>query len=91
MAVISGGFIPLAKYVQAELGLDFAYANQLKVSDDGLSLTGETYGPIVDGTRKAELLDIIAVGDGANDLLMLGASGLGVAFNAKPRVQQQAF
>lgn len=65
-------------------------------------MTGETSGPIVDGIRKAELLDVIAqaegvtpnqviaVGDGANDLWMLNKAGLGIAFNAKPRVQEQA-
>jgi phosphoserine phosphatase SerB len=102
LAVISGGFMPLATYVKHELGLDYAFANQLRVSKDGLTLTGETYGPIVDGVRKAELLDVIAqaesvtpeqviaVGDGANDLFMLSKAGLGIAFNAKPRVQQQA-
>ncbi|KAJ1965190.1 Phosphoserine phosphatase [Dipsacomyces acuminosporus] len=102
LAVISGGFLPLAKYVRNELGLDYAFANQLKVSADGKSLTGETVGPVVDATRKAELLEVIAqaegiaidqvvaVGDGANDLLMLGKASLGIAFNAKPRVQQQA-
>ncbi|KAL2913428.1 Phosphoserine phosphatase [Polyrhizophydium stewartii] len=102
MAVVSGGFIPLAKYVQATLGLDFAHANGLAVSADGAHLTGETYGPIVDGRRKAELLvqiaaehgiphdQVVAVGDGANDLLMMGAAGLGIAYNAKPKVQEQA-
>ncbi|CAB4481144.1 phosphoserine phosphatase serb [Rhizophagus irregularis] len=102
LAVISGGFIPLAKYVKNELGLDYAFANQLKVSSDGLTLTGETVGPIVDAERKAELLEVIAqaenvtldqviaVGDGANDLLMLAKAGLGIAFNAKPRVQEKA-
>ncbi|CAO3616405.1 unnamed protein product [Cunninghamella blakesleeana] len=102
LAVISGGFMPLAKYVKSELGLDYAFANQLKVSSDGLTLTGETTGPIVDGIRKAELLEVIAqsegvslnqviaVGDGANDLWMLNKAGLGIAFNAKPRVQEQA-
>ncbi|KAI8802637.1 HAD-like domain-containing protein [Cladochytrium replicatum] len=103
MAVISGGFIPLALYVKATLGLDYAFANQLKVSADGSVLEGETIGSIVDGRRKAELLDVIAqaegihdrrqimaVGDGANDLLMLGRAGLGIAYNAKPKVQQQA-
>lgn len=94
--------MPLALYVKAELGLDYAFANQLEASSDGLTLTGKTIGPIVDGIRKAELLEVIAqaeglslkqviaVGDGANDLWMLNKAGLGIAFNAKPRVQEQA-
>jgi phosphoserine phosphatase len=98
---MKGGFIPLANYVKSELGLDYAYANQLQVSPDGKELTGMTVGSIVDAQRKAELLDVIAqsekiekdqvvaVGDGANDLIMLGAAGLGIAFNAKPKVQEQ--
>ncbi|KAI8981032.1 HAD-like domain-containing protein [Pilobolus umbonatus] len=102
LAVISGGFMPLALYVKAELGLDYAFANQLQVSSDGLTLTGETVGSVVDGVRKSELLEVlaqaeglslkqvVAVGDGANDLLMLNKAGLGIAFNAKPRVQEQA-
>ncbi|KAJ2766664.1 Phosphoserine phosphatase, partial [Coemansia nantahalensis] len=102
LAVISGGFLPLARYVKAELGLDYAFANQLGVTADGRRLTGTTLGPVVDAARKAELLEVIAqaegiaidqvvaVGDGANDLLMLGKASLGIAFNAKPRVQQQA-
>ncbi|KAI7900110.1 HAD-like domain-containing protein [Cokeromyces recurvatus] len=102
LAVISGGFMPLALYVKSELGLDYAFANQLEVSSDGLTLTGKTVGPIVDGIRKAELLEVIAqaeglslkqviaVGDGANDLWMLNKASLGIAFNAKPRVQEQA-
>ncbi|CAG8482930.1 13688_t:CDS:2 [Racocetra fulgida] len=103
LAVISGGFIPLAMYVKNELGLDYAFANQLKVSSDGLTFTGELDGPIVDGERKAELLEVIAqaenikleqvvaVGDGANDLFMLAKAGLGIAFNAKPRVQEKVY
>ncbi|KAJ2785290.1 Phosphoserine phosphatase [Coemansia javaensis] len=102
LAVISGGFLPLARYVKAELGLDYAFANQLGVTADGRRLTGTTVGPVVDAARKAELLEVIAqaegiaidqvvaVGDGANDLLMLAKASLGIAFNAKPRVQQQA-
>ncbi|KAF9953805.1 hypothetical protein BGZ65_004455 [Modicella reniformis] len=102
LAVISGGFMPLAVHVKNILGLDYAFANQLKVSPDGLYLTGETIGPVVSGERKAELLEVIAqaesvtldqviaVGDGANDLWMLAKAGLGIAFNAKPRVQQEA-
>jgi len=101
LAVCSGGFVPLANYIKNELGLDFAYANNLAISEDGTQLEGKTYGPIVDGSRKAELLgaisqlehlipeQTIAVGDGANDLLMMSKAGLGVAFNAKPRVQEQ--
>jgi len=102
LAVLSGGFMPLAEYVKGELGLDYAFANNLVVSQDGLTLTGDLSGPIVDATRKADLLtslakenDIslpqtLAVGDGANDLLMMKKAGLGVAFNAKPAVQVAA-
>ncbi|CAJ0877527.1 3023_t:CDS:2 [Entrophospora sp. SA101] len=90
------------KNLTSELGLDYAFANELKVSPDGLTLTGETIGPIIDGQRKAELLEVIAqaegvalnqviaIGDGANDLWMLSKAGLGIAFNAKPRVQEKA-
>ncbi|KAJ3342452.1 hypothetical protein HDU93_002210 [Gonapodya sp. JEL0774] len=101
-AVISGGFVPLAKYVKHYLGLDYSFANTLAVSHDGRYLTGEVEGDIVDAQRKAQLLEVIAqaeevtldqviaVGDGANDLPMLHKAGLGIAFNAKPKVQEQA-
>ncbi|KAJ1908275.1 Phosphoserine phosphatase [Tieghemiomyces parasiticus] len=102
LAVLSGGFTPFANYVKRELGLDYAFANTLQISPDGQTLTGETSGSIVDAERKAELLEVIAqaegvtldqvvaVGDGANDLLMLDKAGLGIAFNAKPKVQEKA-
>ncbi|KAF8476164.1 HAD-like domain-containing protein [Kalaharituber pfeilii] len=102
LAVLSGGFIPLANYVKEELGLDYAYANQLVVSEDGTQLTGELTGPIVHAQRKAELLEqiarqegiplkqTVAIGDGANDLVMMKKAGLGIAFNAKPKVQAEA-
>lgn len=102
MAVLSGGFIPLAKWVKAELGLDYAYANTLEISEDGKELTGKPLGRIVNNVVKAELLKeiaekenvplekAVAVGDGSNDLLMMAAAGFGIAFNAKPIVQLKA-
>ncbi|ODV90526.1 hypothetical protein CANCADRAFT_13468, partial [Tortispora caseinolytica NRRL Y-17796] len=99
-AVLSGGFIPLAKYVQEQLGLDYAFANSLAVV--GGKLSGEVEGEIVNANRKAELLqeiaakegielkDTVAIGDGANDLVMMSVAGFGIAFNAKPIVQQKA-
>ncbi|CAK3778785.1 Phosphoserine phosphatase [Lecanosticta acicola] len=103
-AVLSGGFIPLAMWVKETLGLDYAYANHL-VSDPALEqLTGELVGeaPIIHGQKKRELLlqlakengipteQVIAVGDGSNDLPMMEVAGLGIAFNAKPKVQLAA-
>lgn len=101
MAVCSGGFIPLAEYVKEQLGLDYAYANQLSTTSEGI-LDGTTKGEIVNGDKKAQLLleiaakhnidpvHAVAVGDGANDLNMMAAGGFGVAWNAKPKVQRLA-
>ena len=99
-AILSGGFTYFAKQLQARLGIDYVYANELEIVDG--KLTGRAIEPIVDAQRKADLLrelteleglrleQTIAVGDGANDLPMLGLAGLGVAFRAKPMVKQSA-
>ena len=101
VAVLSGGFTQIVDKVHADLGLDYSFANLLEVDENGL-LTGEVLGPIVNRERKRDLLitmaqsegikpeQCIAVGDGANDLKMLRAAGLGIAFNAKPNVQDEA-
>lgn len=99
-AVISGGFQFFTDRLKEDLGLDYAYANNLEIVDG--VVTGRTSGTVVDGERKAQLLEeiavsegitldqVIAIGDGANDLPMLGKAGLGIAFNAKARVREQA-
>lgn len=99
-AILSGGFTYFARHLQEKLCIDHVFANELDIVD-GL-VTGEVVGEIVDGARKASLLlqlaeeegidlqQVIAVGDGANDLPMLSAAGLGVAFRAKPLVKQSA-
>jgi phosphoserine phosphatase len=101
-AVLSGGFIPLTQWLADQLGIDYAYANTLASDSESGTLTGEVVGTIVDAERKRNLLleiakkenagleQVIAIGDGANDLLMMKAAGLGVAFNAKPLVQMEA-
>ncbi|KAK3393121.1 HAD-like domain-containing protein [Podospora didyma] len=101
-AVLSGGFLPLTSWLAGELGLDYAHANEVVIDEATGRLTGEVKGRIVGKERKRELLleiakkegvsldQVVAVGDGANDLLMMEAAGLGVAWNAKPRVQMEA-
>jgi phosphoserine phosphatase len=99
-AIISGGFDFFSERIRARLGIDYAYANSLEVAEG--RLTGRVREPIIDGKRKALLLgeiakqehlrldQVIAVGDGANDLPMLSLAGLGIAFNAKPSVRAAA-
>ncbi|MBT4520961.1 MAG: phosphoserine phosphatase SerB [Halieaceae bacterium] len=99
-AILSGGFTFFAQHLQNKLGIDYIYANELDIVD-GI-VTGEVSGIIVDGARKAQLLcqladeegidlqQVIAVGDGANDLPMLSIAGLGIAYRAKPLVKQSA-
>jgi len=100
LAVVSGGFIEIVGPLAAELGIDHAHANRLEVRDG--VLTGGLVGDIVDRQGKATALRrfaaeeglplsrTVAIGDGANDLDMLAAAGLGIAFNAKPIVREQA-
>src|SRR5574344_1791844 len=99
-AILSGGFTYFARQLQAKLGIDYVFANELQIEDG--KVTGQAVEPIVDAQRKADLLQelaereglcldqTIAVGDGANDLPMLGLAGLGVAFRAKPLVKKSA-
>ncbi|TCP15517.1 phosphoserine phosphatase [Crenobacter luteus] len=98
--LVSGGFTFFTARLKAELGLDYAHANTLEVVDG--KLTGRVLGDIVDAAAKARLLRetrdalgiapdaVIAIGDGANDLLMLAEAGLGIAYKAKPVVRRQA-
>lgn len=99
-AILSGGFNYFGRLLQQKLGIDYVYTNELEIIEG--KLTGNVVGQVVDGLRKAELLkeiaskehirmeQVIAVGDGANDLPMLNAAGLGIAFRAKPIVRESA-
>ncbi|HEU5044878.1 MAG TPA: phosphoserine phosphatase SerB [Nocardioidaceae bacterium] len=99
-AIVSGGFTRITDRIAADLGIDYSAANELEVRDG--RLTGRLLGPVVDRAGKAEALRrfaaevgvpqaaTVAIGDGANDLDMLAAAGLSVAFNAKPVVQRAA-
>ena len=101
IAILSGGFTYFGEFLQRRYGIDYVYANELEIDEDG-KLTGNYVGEIVDGHRKAELLRLlaqvekvnlaqtIAVGDGTNDLPMIAEAGLGIAFHAKPRVVANA-
>lgn len=100
VGLVSGGFHELVEPLAARLGITFVRANRLEVHDG--QLTGRVSGPVVDRAAKAvalrELAELhhvplertVAIGDGANDLDMLGIAGLGIAFNAKPVVREQA-
>ncbi len=100
VAIVSGGFTQVTDHLARELGLDYALANTLEVVDG--RLTGRVTGPVVDRAGKADALrqlaaeagiplsQTVAIGDGANDLDMIAAAGLGIAFNAKPVVRQAA-
>ncbi len=101
IAILSGGFTYFGEYFRKTYGVDYVYANELEIGEDG-KLTGHYVGPVVDGLRKAELLKLIAqvehinmqqtvaIGDGANDLPMITEAGLGIAFHAKPKVVANA-
>lgn len=100
IGIISGGFSCIAERLREKLGIDYAYANHLEFVNG--VCTGRVQGPIINAQRKADLLEtlaqqerivldqVVAIGDGANDLLMLEKAGLGVAFNAKPLVLEKA-
>ena len=100
VAILSGGFTYFGNALKKLFDVDYVYANELEIVDG--KLTGNYIGDIVDGKRKAELLrliaqvekidleQVIAVGDGANDLPMLNIAGLGIAFHAKPKVKANA-
>jgi phosphoserine phosphatase len=100
VGLVSGGFTFFVDELKARFGLDFAFANELEV--EGGKLTGHVRGTIVDSERKAQVLkdmaqvytcrleQTVAIGDGANDIRMLQTAGLGIAFRAKPKLQEVA-
>ena len=99
-AILSGGFTFFARHLQQTLGIDYVHANELEIADG--MVTGRVLPPIVNGERKASLLgeialregisteQVVAVGDGANDIPMLKIAGMGIAYRAKPIVRQNA-
>ncbi|MCU7371341.1 phosphoserine phosphatase SerB [Paucibacter sp. O1-1] len=105
LVLVSGGFTFFTRYVAAELGMDYVRSNELQIVDGALTggLVMQAWGEICDGEEKRRMLlaccaeigadaktQAIAVGDGANDLPMMGAAALSVAFHAKPKVREQA-
>lgn len=100
LGLVSGGFDYFSDYLKGKLGLDFAFANQLEIKNG--ALTGKVSGSIVDNTFKAKIVNMVAsregvlldqtvaIGDGANDVLMLGQAGLGIAYNAKEKLERAA-
>jgi phosphoserine phosphatase len=100
VGVVSGGFHEVLDLIAADLNIDFWRANRLEVVDG--RLTGRTVGPVIDGAAKAETLRewaeqsatplsaTVAIGDGANDLLMMEVAALGIGYNAKPIVRERA-
>ena len=105
LVLVSGGFTFFTRYVAAELGMDYVRSNELEIVDGALTggLVMQAWGEICDGEEKRRMLlaccaeigadaktQAIAVGDGANDLPMMGAAALSVAFHAKPKVREQA-
>ena len=99
-AILSGGFTFFAHHLQSLLGIDYVHSNELEIVDG--KVTGRVIPPIINGARKAELLgqiaeregisleQVVAVGDGANDIPMLSLAGMGIAYRAKPVVRQKA-
>lgn len=104
LVLVSGGFTFFTRFVAAELGMDFVRSNELEIVDGALTgrVVMQDWGDICDGEQKRLMLlqccdqigcrpdQAIAVGDGANDLPMMGAAGLSVAYHAKPKVREQA-
>jgi phosphoserine phosphatase len=104
LVLVSGGFTFFTRHVAAELGMDFVRSNELEIMDGALTggLVMQDWGDVCDGEQKRLMLldccarsgcspeQAMAVGDGANDLLMMGAAGLSVAYHAKPKVREQA-
>jgi phosphoserine phosphatase len=99
-AILSGGFTFFARSLQQRFGIDYVYANQLEIAKG--VVTGRVLPPIINGARKAALLgeiagregisleQVVAVGDGANDIPMLNLAGMGIAYRAKPLVRERA-